>query len=40
MASHQAARRAVENDYTNVSVLADGLKGWAAAGQPTVKTTP
>jgi rhodanese-related sulfurtransferase len=33
MASHGAARRAVEAGYTNVSVMADGLKGWKAAGQ-------
>ena len=40
MASHMAARRAVENGYTNVAVMTDGLKGWAAAGQPTVKMSP
>jgi rhodanese-related sulfurtransferase len=37
MASHQAARRAVGAGYTNVSVMADGIAGWKAAGQPTVK---
>jgi rhodanese-related sulfurtransferase len=36
MASHGAARRAVEAGYTNVSVMADGLKGWKAAGEPVV----
>jgi rhodanese-related sulfurtransferase len=34
MASHEAARRAVAAGYTNVSVMADGIKGWDAAGQP------
>src|SRR6266581_4205780 len=37
MASHGAARRAVEAGYTDVSVMVDGLKGWRAAGQPVVK---
>ena len=36
MASHGAARRAVDAGYTDVSVLADGLQGWKAAGKPTV----
>jgi len=34
MASHQAAGRAVEAGYKNVSVLADGFKGWKDAGKP------
>jgi rhodanese-related sulfurtransferase len=34
MASHKAARRAVEAGYTDVAVMVDGLKGWKAAGQP------
>jgi rhodanese-related sulfurtransferase len=34
MASHQAAGRAVEAGYKNVSVMADGLMGWKAAGEP------
>jgi len=34
MASHEAARRAVQNGYTDVSVMADGLMGWKAAGKP------
>jgi rhodanese-related sulfurtransferase len=37
MASHGAARRAIEAGYTSVSVMADGLKGWRTAGQPTAK---
>jgi len=36
MASHKAARRAVETGYTDVSVMVDGLKGWKAAGNPVV----
>jgi rhodanese-related sulfurtransferase len=34
MASHGAARRAVGAGYTDVSVMADGIMGWDAAGQP------
>ena len=37
MASHEAARRAVENGYTKVSVMVEGIKGWKAAGQPTAQ---
>jgi rhodanese-related sulfurtransferase len=37
MASHEAARRATTAGYTDVSVMADGIAGWKAAGQPTVK---
>jgi rhodanese-related sulfurtransferase len=37
MASHGAARRAVEAGYTNVSVMVEGLMGWKAAGRPIVK---
>jgi rhodanese-related sulfurtransferase len=37
MASHEAARRAVGAGYTDVSVMADGISGWAAAGKPTTK---
>jgi len=33
MASHGAARRAVDAGHTAVSVMVDGLKGWKAAGQ-------
>jgi rhodanese-related sulfurtransferase len=32
MASHAAARRAVEAGYTDVSVMVDGIEGWKAAG--------
>jgi rhodanese-related sulfurtransferase len=38
-ASHQAARRALEAGYLNVSVLSAGIKGWKAAGHTTVKPT-
>jgi rhodanese-related sulfurtransferase len=37
MASHEAARRAVEAGYSEVSVMADGISGWVAAGKPTAK---
>ena len=33
MASHEAARRAVEAGYTDVSVMADGIMGWTRAGE-------
>jgi rhodanese-related sulfurtransferase len=36
-ASHQAAKRAIENGYTDVAVLPDGIAGWKSAGQPTAK---
>ncbi|MFZ5441814.1 MAG: rhodanese-like domain-containing protein [Myxococcota bacterium] len=36
-ASHAAARRALENGYTDVAVLPDGIMGWKQAGQPTAK---
>jgi rhodanese-related sulfurtransferase len=36
MASHEAARRAVNAGYTNVSVMVDGIMGWDAQGQPHV----
>ncbi len=36
-ASHQAAKRAMENGYTNVAVLPEGISGWKQAGQPTAK---
>lgn len=36
-ASHAAAKRAMENGYTNVAVLPDGITGWKQAGQPTAK---
>jgi len=34
MASHEAARRAVEAGYKDVSVMADGIEGWKNAGMP------
>ena len=34
MASHEAARRATDAGYTDVSVMADGIFGWKNAGQP------
>lgn len=40
-ASHEAAKRAQEQGFTNVGVLTDGIKGWKDAGLPTQKlTTP
>lgn len=36
-ASHQAAAKALQNGYTDVSVLPEGIKGWKAAGQATSK---
>jgi rhodanese-related sulfurtransferase len=37
MASHEAARRAVEAGYTDVAVMSDGIIGWAQAGKPVQK---
>jgi rhodanese-related sulfurtransferase len=34
MASHEAARRAVEMGYSNVLVMSDGIDGWVKAGKP------
>ncbi len=34
MASHEAARRAVDAGYTDVSVMTDGIWGWVDAGEP------
>jgi rhodanese-related sulfurtransferase len=34
MASHAAARRAVEAGYTNVAVMVDGIAGWANLHEP------
>jgi len=39
MASHEAARRAVAAGYTDVSVMADGIAGWKAAGEATEAVT-
>jgi rhodanese-related sulfurtransferase len=33
MASHAAARRAVNAGYKNVMVMADGIVGWKEAGK-------
>ena len=33
MASHEAARRAVDAGYTDVNVMADGLTGWLQVWQ-------
>lgn len=35
--SHQAAARAIENGYTNVYVMPEGMTGWKKAGQKTAK---
>lgn len=32
-ASHVAAQRAIDNGYTNVSILPAGIEGWRAAGK-------
>lgn len=34
MASHDAARRAVDAGYKDVSVMVDGIWGWRKAGEP------
>jgi len=36
MASHEAARRAADAGYTNLSVMSDGIVGWRNAGQRVV----
>jgi rhodanese-related sulfurtransferase len=36
-ASKQAAKRALENGYTDVAFMPEGIKGWVASGQPTQK---
>lgn len=36
-ASQAAAKRAMENGYTNVAYLPEGIAGWKQAGQPTAK---
>jgi rhodanese-related sulfurtransferase len=35
MASHAAARRAVDAGYKNVSVMAGGIVGWKEDGEKT-----
>ncbi len=37
-ASDTAAKRALTNGYTDVSVLPAGIKGWKAAGQPVARS--
>ena len=37
MASHAAAKRAIENGYTNVAILPEGIMGWEKAGKPIAK---
>lgn len=37
LASHQAARRALELGYTSVFVMPEGIQGWVKAGNPTDK---
>lgn len=39
-ASHQAAEKAIQAGFVDVSVLPVGLMGWKEAGQPTVKAQP
>lgn len=39
-ASHQAAERAIQAGFTDVSVLPVGLMGWKSSGQPTVNVKP
>ncbi len=34
MASHQAARRAVELGWKSVFVMTDGIDGWRKGGHP------
>jgi rhodanese-related sulfurtransferase len=36
-ASEAAAKRAIDNGYTDVAVLPVGIAGWKQAGQPTAK---
>jgi len=39
MASHEAAKRALANGFKDVSVMADGIKGWVKAGKPVTKVS-
>lgn len=34
LSSHEAAERAIDAGYTDVSILPDGIIGWKSAGQP------
>lgn len=40
LASHAAARKALEAGYTDVNILPEGLLGWKEAGQPTAAFAP
>jgi rhodanese-related sulfurtransferase len=35
LSSHEAAERAIDAGYTDVSIMPDGIIGWKSAGQPT-----
>ena len=39
MASHEAARRAIDAGYKNVSVMGDGIVGWRIMGAPIHQVT-
>lgn len=39
MASHEAAKRAINAGYTKVAVMSDGITGWKKAGYETEKFT-
>jgi rhodanese-related sulfurtransferase len=40
LSSHEAAERAIDAGYTDVSILPDGIIGWKSAGQPAATTAP
>jgi rhodanese-related sulfurtransferase len=35
--SHAAADRAIQSGYSNVSVMAEGIRGWVKSGKPVAK---
>lgn len=37
LASHEAARRALEMGYTSVFIMPEGIEGWVKAGKPIEK---
>jgi rhodanese-related sulfurtransferase len=37
LASHEAARRALEMGYTSVFIMPEGIQGWVKAGKPIEK---
>jgi rhodanese-related sulfurtransferase len=39
MASHEAAKRAIQAGYSKVAVMSDGITGWKKAGYETEKFT-